>query len=457
MTSTTEKAPRYYFRTRDMLTMAVLAGLSGVSSTAINAFGHMVHSALGLSGLTQWAAGLHVTLLLVAVGLTQKGGAATVTALLKGGVELLSGNTHGILILLIDLAAGLLIDAAMLAFRKRDGRPAMMVAGGLAAASNVFIFQLFASAPEDVLAFIWGASGMAFFSGLVFGGLLAHALLALLRRAGLAPERPYRVMSGWRYALFLGLALLLLLGGGWGASRLLAGPPTVKVLGACINPYAYAYDPQQFALQSAQVSLHDMQRSVEGVRLIDVLTVAEPADEAASVLATASDGYAFFITLDEARENPNLLLSHRGEGDEVSYEIVGAENPKAWVRNVVELELVPLALLPLRGALEMPEPYNPSDWQDQMDNARLDFGLGEVKVQGTRLKAILERAHPSADATQLYAQPRDGQVLSMPLDEVMADDTLRVWSYAAEEGLRFGLAHENGAVLVSDLLSLTVE
>ena len=451
-----DATPRYYFSTRDILTMAVLAGLSGVASTAINSLGHVVHSALGISGTTQWAAGLHVTLLLLAAGLTQKGGAATVAGLLKGGVELMSGNTHGILILLIDLAAGLLIDLVLLAFRRRDSRAAMIVAGGLSAVSNVFVFQLFASAPEDVLAFIWGAAGMAFVSGAVFGGLLAYSLLALLRRSGLAPERSYRVMSGWRYALFLGIAIILLVGGGFGLSRMLAGPPTVQVLGECAEPFEYAYS-EQYELRNARVSLNDMDRQVEGVRLADILAVAQPNETAASVLVTASDGYAFFITLDEVAENETLLLAHRGEGDEVSYEIVGATNSKAWVRNVIELRLVSDALLPLRGALEMPLPYNPSDWQTEMDNGRLDFGLGENKYQGTRLSAVLERSHPSAGASEVRIESRSGEIVSLPLADVMADDTLRIWSYGADEELLFGLGREDGTVLASDLVAVTVE
>ncbi len=111
---------RYYFTTRDLLMMAALAALGGITSTAINAFGDFVQSIVGFAGTTQWAAGLHVLWLTLAVGLTGKQGAGTVTGLLKGGVELLSGNTHGILILLVDLVAGLLIDLGFLPFRRKD-------------------------------------------------------------------------------------------------------------------------------------------------------------------------------------------------------------------------------------------------------------------------------------------------------------------------------------------------
>ena len=139
------KERRYYYSTRDLLMMAALAALGGVSSTYINALGDLVQSVLGFAGTTQWASGLHVLWLILAIGLTRKQGAGTLTGILKGGVELLSGNTHGLLVLLVDVAAGLVLDAIMLAFQQRERRLPYALAGGAASASNVFIFQLFAA------------------------------------------------------------------------------------------------------------------------------------------------------------------------------------------------------------------------------------------------------------------------------------------------------------------------
>ena len=83
----------YYFTTRDLLLMAALAALGGIASTAINTLGDAMQSVLGFAGTTQWAAGLHVLMLTLAGGLVGKLGAGTITGLLKGGVELLTGNT----------------------------------------------------------------------------------------------------------------------------------------------------------------------------------------------------------------------------------------------------------------------------------------------------------------------------------------------------------------------------
>ena len=78
---------RYYFSTRDLLMMAALAALGGVVSTYVNAIGDFFQSILGFAGTTQWAAGLHVLWLTLAVGLTGKQGAGTVTGILKGVSE----------------------------------------------------------------------------------------------------------------------------------------------------------------------------------------------------------------------------------------------------------------------------------------------------------------------------------------------------------------------------------
>ena len=448
---------RYYFTTRDLLIMAVLAGLGGVASTAINALGDVMQAALGFAGTTQWAAGLHVTLLLLVVGLTNKGGAATVAGLLKGGVELLSGNTHGIIVLLIAFVAGLLIDLALAPFRRKDSRWAYMLAGGLASASNVLVFQLFASAPEDVLAFIWGFAGLAFLSGALLGGLLAYALLMLLRRSGLARERPLTIMRRWHYPAFLAACVVLAVGGGMYFANALAGPPTVSVTGDCIAPYEYSIADAPLPPVSLELELQGMKRRVSGVPLREIIARAQPKPSASAVLVSASDGYSFFITRREVEENDNLLLAHRGEKKDTRYEIVGAVNSKAWVRNVVEIRLVPRSLVQVRGKVERPFPYNPDDWQLEMDNGRFDFGDGEKKYQGTSIRDVLAKWQPTSEATTVTFVQRTGESVKLTLDEIEADASLRIWNVNTADGIRFAVARTDGEIYIRDVVTIIVE
>ncbi|MGC9358799.1 MAG: ECF transporter S component [Anaerolineae bacterium] len=451
-----QSAPRYRFATRELLIMAGLAGLSGVASTAINALGDAVQAILGFAGTTQWAAGLHVTLLLLAPVLVGKPGAATITGILKGAVELLSGNTHGMLVVLVDIAGGLLIDVTFLAFRRRDRWWSLMVAGAIAAASNVFVFQLFASAPEDVLRYIWAIAGLAAVSGATLGGLLAYALLKALRQAGLSMPSAERRRLAWPQGLVLAVATVALVGGGVALAQAYAGEATVEVTGACAEPYAYGPE-LGLPIVNLQLEIQGMKRNVTGTPLREIVAHATPAPGVNAVIVTATDGYAFFVTMDEIASNDELLLAHRGDGKNISYDIVGAESPKAWVRNVIELRLQAQASVKLTGKLDQAEPFRPADWLGDMDSARVDAGEGPTKYQGVPARAVISAAGPQAGATTLCAIGRDGTVTEWPLTEVLADDAIRIWIVNEPDGTRYAVGSADQEIVATDVVELAVE
>jgi len=447
---------RYYLTTRDLLLMAALAALGGVSGTAINAVGDALQAALGFSGTMQWAAGLHVLWLVLAVGLTGKGGAGTITGLLKGAVEFLSGNTHGVLILLIDFVAGLLVDAAVLPFRRKDRLLPLTLAGGLATASNVFVFQLFAAAPEDVVRFIWLIAGVAFVSGVVLAGGLGYALLQALRRAGVVKDQPVAPLGRHVYPLFLGAMALLAAGAGLYLSAALKGPPAVSIVGNVAAPYEYTATDARFTPRSYQLQINNMTRQFTGVPLREIIAVAQPDDTVGAALVSATDGYSFFITRDEIERSDTLILAHRGAGDEMSYEIAGAENSKAWVRNVKEIRLVAQTLVVVRGAVDRPFPYNPADWQMEMENGQLDLGQGVNKYQGMSLGPVLDKWQPQASARELVLVQADGQSATLALDEARRDDGWRLWSVNTAAGMTFAVAHDDGRVLATEVVAIEV-
>jgi len=184
------KAHRYYYTTRDLLLMAALAALGGISSTYINFIGDFFQSFLGFAGTTQWAAGLHVLWLVLAVGLTKKTGALGV-----------------------------------LPFRKRDHWTIYALTGGLAAASNVLVFQLFAAIPADILTM--GLIGLialvAFVSGMIFAGMLGSGLLATLRRSGLVKDQQVQPLG--RKARWIVIVSAILLAGGLFGYLKISHPP----------------------------------------------------------------------------------------------------------------------------------------------------------------------------------------------------------------------------------------
>ena len=455
--SSGEHPTRFHFSTRDLLMMAALAAMGGVTGTAINAIGDALQAVFGFAGSMQWAAGLHVLWLVLAVGLTRKAGAGTVTGLLKGTIEFLSGNTHGILVLLIGLVAGLFVDLGVLPFRRRDTFPAYGLAGGLAAASNVFVFQLFAAAPEDVLRYIWAIAAIAFMSGVVLAGALGYGLLQSLRKAGVVRDQPAAPVRAPLYAAFLvGMAALAVAGALFLRSAL-QGPPAVAITGDVTAPYSYAAGEGDFVAVEVELALQGMRRRYVGVPLREVIRRAQPGPTAASAVVTASDGYSFFISLREIESNPDLLLAHSGESDKVSYQIAGAENSKAWVRNVTEVRLVDQALLEVRGAVDRPFPYNPDEWQLDMDNAQLDLGQGAKKYQGTALQAALARWEVQAGAITLRFQTRDGATYDLPLAEAQGDADWRIWTVSDTPTMTLAVAHAGGRVLAMDVVALEVQ
>lgn len=448
---------QYYFSTRDLLMMAALAALGGIVGTYVNAIGDFFQSILGFAGTTQWAAGLHVLWLTLAVGLTGKQGSGTLTGILKGGVELLSGNTHGLLVVLVDVAAGLLVDLGFLPFKNKDALPAYVLAGGLASASNVFVFQLFASLPADALAYgaLLLVGAMAFLSGVLFAGVLSRGLLNALRRAGVVKDAPAATMGRRVYPLFLIAVALLALALTVYLRGALRGPATVYVGGAVEAPYDYPSQHGDVRPITAEGALRGATTRYTGVPLRDLLARARPRPDASLLLVRASDGYAFFVGLDEVQENDSLLLAAQGEGRDVSYNVVGARNSKAWVRGVSQLVVVGPATLEVAGALERPAPYDPDDWQFDADSARLDVGQGPQKYQGVPLGWVLQAMAPRAEATAVVLHA-DSESISIALPQVLGDDDLRLFTIIGDEGVSFAVARMDGEVLAARVARIEV-
>ena len=182
---------RHFFSLHDLLTMAALAALGGASSSAISMVGKALSTASGIPGCMQFMAGIHVLWLVLAIGLIGRPGAATATGLLKGGVELLTGNQHGLLVVLYCVLAGLCVDAVWLLLGRRNHPITLMLAGGLGAASNIVLYNLAGSLPahRGVHAVLVTMAGIAFLSGAVLAGLLGYWLLGALHRAGVIGAR----------------------------------------------------------------------------------------------------------------------------------------------------------------------------------------------------------------------------------------------------------------------------
>jgi len=327
----------------------------------------------------------------------------------------------------------------------------------LASASNVLVFQLFASVPADTLAY-WAmllVAGVAFLSGVLFAGVLSRGLLNALRRAGVVKDVPPVPMGRLAYPIFLIVVALLTLVLTVYLRGALRGPATVHIGGSVDAPYDYPTEHGDLSTATAEGTLREVTGEYKGIPVRDLLARAEPQPGASLLLVRATDGYAFFISMDEVRNNDALLLSPQGEGDEASYNVVGALNSKAWVRGVEKLVVVGASTLEVSGALDVPAAYNPDAWQFEMDSTRVDLGDGPRKLQGVPLGKVLAAMVPQATAEKVVVHT-GAEPLSLPLGEVLADDDLRLFTVIGEATVTFALARMDGEVLAPQVTRIEV-
>lgn len=441
----------FFFSTRDLIIMAVMAALGGVASTYINSISDAVHAFLGFPGATQWAAGLHVIWIVLAIGITGKPGTGIITGALKGAVELMSGNSHGIIILLINLVAGLLVDFGFLLFRNKRSLLPHLIAGGLATASNVIVFQIFATLPSNILALsaILILVVAAFISGLIFSGIIPFLLIRSLSKAGVvkAPQQTekHQKLGWWLVGGVLILAVVLAL-----FLRLnLQGPQAVTITGSVTN--AYEFPSSEFTPDrvSRTMNYKGVQTKFDGYPILDMILYAQPFANADTLVIEAADGYAFLVSLEELESNPNILLVQSGKGESASFDVVGPESSKAWVRNVTRLSIIQSQGLILYDQTGEDHIFDPDQWLTDMDSTQVFLPAGGEKLQGVPVWKVTTPIAKGTIVEMTFRNETDEVLL--PWSEVAENDDLRIFTIVQGDGLSYALGKMSGEVLVYPL------
>lgn len=427
--------------------MAVLAALGGVASTYINTLGDAIHAALGLPGATQWAAGLHVLWIVLSVGILRKTGSSTITGIFKGAIELMSGNSHGVIILLVNLVAGLLVDFGFLLFRKKHNLLPYLVAGGLATGSNVLVFQIFATLPLNIL----GLSAIiilflvAFISGLIFSGIVPFLLINSLKSAGvikIAEQPIHKRKFGWwiLLAVFI-LAVLLAIF----LRTNFQGPQTVIIEGAVEKTLAFPFSDLDIERVTRQMEYRSVMTEYQGYPLEEVIMQAKPDPDADTLLIKASDGYSFFISFNELLANENILLVMSGQGQNASFDIVGPESSKAWVRNVTSISVIAaegLKIADLEGKTHI---FDPNEWVSEMDSTQIALPNGSQKLQGAPVWKILSPHVKDPQPAEVNFS-NDSEQLSISWSAIKGNDNLRIFTLIEQDEIDFVLATMSGEV-----------
>jgi ABC-type thiamin/hydroxymethylpyrimidine transport system permease subunit len=340
-----DEAARERFGVRDLVLIALLAAAGGVLSTYIGYLGNLINRLFGVPfGAGQLIAGLHVVWALLARLLIGRFGSGTLTGLLKGAVEFLSGGTHGVVVLLVSLVEGLLVDVGTGILQRRS-LVLTMVAGAIASASNVFIFQAIYFSGVSVH-FILVMAGLAFVSGAVFGGYLAWDVERLLvaSRVVRRAVRPVsaRPRNRARRAATLGLIVALLGGGVYYYVSVydpFASPDEVRVEGAVDAPFTFRYGDWDGEKRTVNAELRGSAtyvppRDYVGIPLAEVVEAARPRAAPTIVRAIAGDGYEAAFDWAAIRSDSDVLLTlEEGRLRLVAPGYDGAY----WVRRVTRL------------------------------------------------------------------------------------------------------------------------
>lgn len=343
-----EAKKRPYMSNRDLLVIAVLSGIGGAMSTYIGYLGNLLNRMLGVPfGAGQFAAGLHVFWIILAAGLVRKPGAATAAGLLKGSIEFLTGGTHGIAIIVVSLVQGLLVDLVLLLFR-RYSLPGLALAGGIAAASNVIVFQslYFSGAPLIYIVFI---SGLAFVSGLILAGGFGFSVLNIIQQArplqmgtssrgefvSASSSKMQRIMTGLLILIFVGGAVYYfaeIYESPWGG-------PQCTVAGSIEKPLTFQLSDFSDHTQTIRAELAGQvtyvpEQEYTGIPLHIILKQAKPQQGASTLNVIATDGYSVKFDLSEVLKDDQMLLIE--EEDQLRL-IAGNYDGGYWVRQVSKL------------------------------------------------------------------------------------------------------------------------
>lgn len=356
---------KYHFTTKDLVTIALLSALGGVLSTYIGYLGNMVNHVIGVPfGAGQFMAGLHVIWIILALGITRKKGAATVTGLLKGIIELFMGGTHGIVIVAVSLVQGLIPDLVLFRDRtKADRNPTMYaVAGGLSSASNVVVFYAFflAGVPLVLISML---CMLAAASGIIFGGWLVLEMLESLEFSGMVTGKRRVVVddpsvqeSAWtdrkaskrRVSAAVTVMAVFLATFTVGAVYYFAvvyeitERGTAEVTGSVQEPFTFRYSDFEDLEVVVNAELigsvtHVEPKDYTGVPLNALIERARPDSGASDVHVLATDGYFAVFQLEDVLEDDELILVlEDGKLGVVAANYEGAY----WVENVVKVEVV---------------------------------------------------------------------------------------------------------------------
>lgn len=166
------------FKSHELSMIVILSAIGGVASVPIGHLGNLLNAFPGMPlGSPQILSGLHVLWIVLASVLVDRMGAAFMTGVLKGLVEVTLFSFHSVFALMISAVEGVVADLTLAALG-RGRKSSMYLAGGFSSASNVLVVQfLLRGLSPAVLAFMYLVS---FASGLLLTWFVCPKVLEVV-------------------------------------------------------------------------------------------------------------------------------------------------------------------------------------------------------------------------------------------------------------------------------------
>ncbi|MHA1863878.1 MAG: ECF transporter S component [Candidatus Thorarchaeota archaeon] len=344
--------------TRDIITIAILSALGGALSTFVGYLGNLINLTLGVPfGAGQFMAGLHVFWLILIRVIVPKRGVGTAGGLLKGTLEMFTGSTHGIVIVIVSLIQGFVVDvsasaAGSIENPKDSSRITWWLGAGVASAVNVIVLQVFYFTGAPIL-YIMVISSLAFCSGIIFAGYFAWETLEFLNDAGTISgfhstkpaitSTPKVVVS--RNLPAIAFVLFLTVGSVYyttNIAHVFADPYTCEVRGLVDNPFSFSLEDFAGSEVTIEAELigaytHIQPANYTGPLISTILQQANVQTGAVGLQIIARDGYSIiFDDIDTVMTDPNFLLTRSDDG---LWLIAGDYDGSMWVRQVILIQV----------------------------------------------------------------------------------------------------------------------
>jgi hypothetical protein len=92
--------------------------------------------------------------------------------------------------------------------------------------------------------------------------------------------------------------------------------------------------------------------------------------------------------------NDNILLVQSGSGKNATFDIVGPESSKAWIRGVGRLTVITSDQLTFTSADGSDYRFVSDDWLLEMDSTQIALPDGSQKLQGVAVWKVITAAFP---------------------------------------------------------------